>query len=169
MGIKNPLAPPGGGRRTARSCHRHSAVPGFSRQSPGFDSFPPFFAPIPPGCSSWREGSWEGAEIKEREMGRGTAAAPGAHPAAPGLFSTEHGGNDARLALRSSVNSLLIPEIWEVLASKGGPGEGLKRAQGARAAKNPPPGITALPTGKTRGTDSQPFPHQKHGEMDAQK
>lgn len=60
------------------------------------------------------------------------------------------------------MNSLLIPEIWAFSASQGGTKEGLK---GARAAKKFPPhhpGITALPTGKNWGVQSQ----QKHGEMD---
>lgn len=74
--------------------------------------------------------------------------------------ATEQGGNHARLMLRSSGNSLLIPGIWELFASPGGFEES-PRSQGCK--KIPPhPGIT----GKTWGIDSQPCPRQEHGEMD---
>lgn len=99
--------------------------------------FPIFFTPIPPGCSSWelawREGSWEGAGIKEREMERGMAGAPGPRPAAPGPVPRWK-----RRVAQEQREFPAHPRIWELLASPGGTGQGLKRAQGARAAKNPP-------------------------------
>lgn len=147
----------GTGCRSAWSCHRHSAPPASGSRalvlihSSHFSLLSQQDAAPGGRCElAWRERSWEGAEIEEKEVERGVAGAPGPHPAAPGLFPQ----NNARLALRSSMNSLLIPEIWGFSASQGGTREGLKRAQGARAVKK------SLPT-----LGSQPFPQGKIGEL----